>query len=330
MPVRRALALATSAVAAALGCAAGILAVPGALPAASAATACPVTGATLTWGFKTSFRAYIQSSIANGSWTTSGNATYTTPNFTWSRGTGTFDAAATSGQISFTGGVRFTGHEGLLDSTFSNLRLKFTNATTAVLVLDYTGTSMADATSGSATPKTFADIGFVDLTLASGTRGVTGATTTFTSVPTSITAAGYAAFGSYPAGTAFDPMTISITAACAASSPSTTPAAPAAGTTRASGATTATSAPSPGIEGATGLQIPASGAASPSAPPTGADDQDGGTSSTKTLGVLASAESRKGSLGDGLLFGFGGVLVGIGATLLTQFTLAKRKAGRAG
>ena len=44
--------------------------------------------ATLTWGFKESFRAYIDGDIANGEWTTSGGATYETPEFSWSDGTG--------------------------------------------------------------------------------------------------------------------------------------------------------------------------------------------------------------------------------------------------
>ena len=40
------------------------------------------------WGFKESFRAYIDGDIANGEWTTAGGATYETPEFTWSDGTG--------------------------------------------------------------------------------------------------------------------------------------------------------------------------------------------------------------------------------------------------
>ena len=55
----------------------------------------------LTWGFKASFRAYITSSIANGAWTESGNASYTTPNFIWRGGTGTFDASATNGELKY-------------------------------------------------------------------------------------------------------------------------------------------------------------------------------------------------------------------------------------
>ena len=87
---------------------------------------CVVTDATLTWGFKESFRAYIDGDIANGEWTTSGGATYETPEFTWSDGQGHYDPETGDGYVDFAGSVRFTGHDGLLDTTIADPSLNIT------------------------------------------------------------------------------------------------------------------------------------------------------------------------------------------------------------
>ena len=95
-------------------------------PATAATTAdeagCTVSDAELVWGFKESFRAYIDGAIAQGEWTTSGDASYATPLFTWSGGAGGTepdDALV----VEFSGAVRFTGHGGVLDTTIENPRL---------------------------------------------------------------------------------------------------------------------------------------------------------------------------------------------------------------
>jgi hypothetical protein len=341
MGVRRAFVLAASVAAATLGLVAPALVVPASPVPAAAATACRVTDATLTWGFKASFRAYITSSITHGTWTTSGNAGYTTPNFIWRAGTGTFDPAATSGEVAFTGSVHFTGHEGMLDSTFSNPRLRFTNASTAVLVVDYTGVSMTEALAGSTTPTSYPGVSFVALALASGSRGGSGATTTFTSVPTSITAAGYAAFGSHEAGTAFDPLTISITRDASCGAPASSKPATTTGGASTNGKGAAGSAPTskaPGIVAASGLPLPSTASTAPDGSTAAAGEHDTASPSPsaspmRTLEVLASAGSTDRSLGDGLLLGLAGLVVGVGMTLLIQFAhvrlLARRKAVRA-
>ena len=90
----------------AVATAAGILALLGAGPAAaseSQAPGCDIRDATLTWGFKESFRAYIDGDIANGEWTTSDGATYETPEFSWSGGTGRYNSDTGSGSVQFTG-----------------------------------------------------------------------------------------------------------------------------------------------------------------------------------------------------------------------------------
>ncbi len=68
----------------------------------TAAEGCPVDDATLTWGFKETFRSYISGSIANGEWTVADGATYETPDFGWSDGTGAYDPDGGEGLIAFT------------------------------------------------------------------------------------------------------------------------------------------------------------------------------------------------------------------------------------
>ncbi|WP_240423395.1 HtaA domain-containing protein [Leucobacter sp. wl10] len=107
-----------------------------AAPAAAATGPCAVTGGTLTWGVKESFRSYISGSIANGSWEPSGGATYDTPNFQWSGATGEIDPRTGTGAVSFVGTVSFTGHDGVLSLTLSNPTVEFGGDGKAALMLD--------------------------------------------------------------------------------------------------------------------------------------------------------------------------------------------------
>lgn len=106
------------------------------------AAACEVTGGTLSWGLKESFRSYISGSIANGSWEPSDGATYETPEFTWSSATGTIDPDAGTGTVSFTGTVNFTGHDGVLDLTLANPTIEFEGDGEAALMLDARSTDV--------------------------------------------------------------------------------------------------------------------------------------------------------------------------------------------
>lgn len=103
---------------------------------ANTAASCEITGGTLTWGVKESFRSYISGSIANGSWETSDGATYETPDFTWSDAKGSIDPATGTGTVSFTGAVHFTGHDGVLDLTIANPTIDFEGDGRAALMLD--------------------------------------------------------------------------------------------------------------------------------------------------------------------------------------------------
>jgi hypothetical protein len=195
---------------------------PAPAPATATDPACTVTGGSLTWGVKESFRAYISGTIAKGSWEPIGGATYATPTFGWSGATGEFDPAALAGSVRFAGGVHFTGHDGLLDTTVANPTLQFAGDGTGTLLLDLTNLSMDDALAGNTgNVQTLGQVPLVALDLAAAPlqTDADAVTVTGTAVPTTITAEGYAAFGSYEPGTAFDPATFSFTVACAEPEP---------------------------------------------------------------------------------------------------------------
>ncbi len=170
-----------------------------ALPAL-AEPGCTVTDATLTWGFKESFRAYIDGDIANGEWTTSGGASYDTPAFSWLNGNGRFDPESGTGHVQFEGSVRFTGHDGLLDTTISDPVLNI-DRDQAFLILDVAGPSMEGEQVDAQ------DVEFVELSGIEVSGDVPRVTLATESV---LTADGEAAFPDYQAGTAFDPLGVAL------------------------------------------------------------------------------------------------------------------------
>jgi hypothetical protein len=166
-----------------------------------------VTTGTLTWGVKQSFRNYIGNpALANGTITPSGGATQN-PDGTFAfpaASASTFDTAAATPTASFTGSVRFLGHDGELDITVSNIRIVGSGAA---------GTLVADVVSlplGGSTPTTYTG---VELTTVTGGTYATSATTaSWTAAATALTAAGQPAFANfYPAGEAFDPVSFTLT-----------------------------------------------------------------------------------------------------------------------
>jgi hypothetical protein len=190
------------------------------IPAAEATVieGCPVDDATLTWGFKESFRSYISGSIANGEWTVADGASYETPNFGWSDGTGGYDSETAEGLLQFTGSIAFTGHDGVLNTVVANPQIEFVDEGTAFLLLDVSGTTQ----DGAAVEQKA--VRFVELALADAENVETGNAITLTGVPTELTADGAEAFGTYEAGSAFDPITVSFTTAeCAETAAEVTP-----------------------------------------------------------------------------------------------------------
>lgn len=207
--------------ASAIALAASLLAVPtGAVAAERADETCAVSGGSLTWGFKESFRSYISGTIAKGSWEPVDGASYATPVFNWPATGGSVDPVTGEGSVSFGGGVRFTGHNGLLDTTIAQPTLVMDSAG-AHLLLDVSGLSMDDALAGATDQVHSAtQVDFVTLDLAAVAPTTTGTGMSAAGVPTAITADGYAQFGNYETGTAFDPISFDLTLECADPEPS--------------------------------------------------------------------------------------------------------------
>ncbi|APF34479.1 HtaA domain-containing protein [Microbacterium paludicola] len=192
--------------------------------AATSPPVCDITDATITWGFKESFRSYISGSIAKGAWEPFGGVGYETPAFTWTGGTGSYDPATGAGSIAFPGGIRFTGHGGLLDSTVQNVTLEIAPAAGRVLV-DLAGVSMESALAGDDTVVTTPQVPFVTVDLAGLENTVSGEALTLAAADaaTAITEEGFAAFGNYETGTAFDPLSFTASGVCAAATPTADP-----------------------------------------------------------------------------------------------------------
>ncbi len=172
--------------------------------------ACVVSDASLTWGFKESFRSYISGGIAKGAWETAGGATYETPAFSWSGGGDAADGAVAVDSIGFTGSVRFTGHGGLLDTTIADPTLVVTGPASATLLLDVTGTTQEGE------PVAVTDVPFATVDLTSSPVDLaTGGSHVIADAPAVLTEEGAAAFGTYPAGENLDPLSTSYTLACA-------------------------------------------------------------------------------------------------------------------
>lgn len=165
---------------------------------AEPAPECSVDDASLTWGFKESFRSYISGTIANGEWTVDDGATYETPNFGFAHGSGNYD-----GSIRFEGSIRFTGHGGILDTTVANPELRF-EGRAVTLYLDVRGTTQEGVEiDESAVEFATVDI-YGHLDAANGSVSIVDA-------PATLTAAGAAAFGTYEAGEALDPISLTFT-----------------------------------------------------------------------------------------------------------------------
>lgn len=192
----------------AITCALGALALAAsslviAAPASAASEPCTVKGATLEWGFKESFRAYIDGSIANGEWTVADGASYATPSFSWSDGAAKIDSDAHTTEVAFHGSVRFTGHDGLLDTTIADPVVRVAADGTATVLLDVSGPTMEGDEID------FSDVEFVtgpvdpESVEADGDQRI--------SIPApALTADGSTAFPNYETGTAFDDLTLSL------------------------------------------------------------------------------------------------------------------------
>ena len=91
------------------------------------------------WGLRQSFRNYIKTGAASGSWELLDGAT---GEFNFPVNDDQSITIENPGTITFKGAVHFTGHEGKLDITIANPVVKFTGANKAVLLLNVKSKAM--------------------------------------------------------------------------------------------------------------------------------------------------------------------------------------------
>lgn len=153
---------------------------------------------------KESFRAYVVGNIAKGRVTVSGGATQAAGNgaFTFKDATGTYDTDADRLTAAFKGAVNFKGHESGgtygLDLTLSNLKATLDGGT-GKLTADVN--SLGTRTEG---------VVLADLEAKSGDLKADKDVITVDGIAATVTDAGAKVFGNYPAGTALDPVGLSV------------------------------------------------------------------------------------------------------------------------
>lgn len=165
----------------------------------SAETAHGISNAKAAWGVKKSFQSYITGSIAKGSWSLSG-VNHSGGQFHFNGQSGAVDAATKSGTIAFGGGIKFSGHHGILNLQITNLEIQFAGNSGSLVA-----NVISSDTSGKVTNfgrVALANLSFNSLNVsdsqASGTANV------------ALTDAGAKAFaGFYEPGTALDPLQFS-------------------------------------------------------------------------------------------------------------------------
>ncbi|WP_030019791.1 HtaA domain-containing protein [Streptomyces monomycini] len=178
--------------------------------ASGAAAPAPASGkvldGTLDWGVKQSFREYITGPIAHGKAELAGGAVTSAAGYRFPKGHGTYDAAKTTLAAQFNGSVRFTGHGGVLDLKFSNLKVT-ASGTKGTLVADVSAKARA---TGKVTDTP--GMAVADLKIPAGALTAKNGVVTLKNVPATLTAAGSKAFDSmYQPGQALDPVTAAVT-----------------------------------------------------------------------------------------------------------------------
>ncbi|GLB64657.1 hypothetical protein NCCP2495_25360 [Dietzia sp. NCCP-2495] len=173
-----------------------------------------VTGGTIEWGFKQSFRSYFFGGFAHGELTTSegvtfeGGQTAADGRIVWPVTSGSVTSAS-SATASGTGDANFNAHGGALDTTLSNPTIEI-NGTEGVLKLDYEGNQF-DTSGGTPVPLTGTQVVAATFDLTAAPDLHNEGTTTLTSGPSIIGDDFVEVFGSYPSGSTLDPVTASLT-----------------------------------------------------------------------------------------------------------------------
>ena len=187
----------------------------------------------MDWGIAERWRCYVVGNVAHGAIAVSGGATQVPgtlasgPLCTGAnagsevirfpvRG-GTYDPATGALTVRLAGTVRFTGHGGALDTTFTNLRIA-----DGTLVADTIGATMQ-----SPTPVTRTNVPLVSLSLPDASLSDSGIA--WDGALSVLTTAGSEVFGSYPADEPFDPLTLALVYGTPQADPQPQPAPPPAG-----------------------------------------------------------------------------------------------------
>ena len=158
-----------------------------------------LTGASMNWNFKSSFVNYV-GNLGDGKISTSGVSQG--GGFNWSGGSGKYNPETNKGLVQFPGTVQFSGHGGIMNSKFSNMRVQFLGANSAALIANVVANDM----NGASTTMNGVQIGSISL---AGNKSASGNTMTWSNAPVTLTAAGAKAFGGfYQAGERLDPITI--------------------------------------------------------------------------------------------------------------------------
>ncbi|OKJ50231.1 Htaa domain protein [Streptomyces sp. CB02009] len=170
-----------------------------------------VNGGRLDWGIKSSFQSYVTGPIAQGSWgLTGGAATIGGSQFRFHSAQGTYDPATGAFEAAFSGGVHFTGHRKAdgtneLDLTISRPRIRIQGGS-GTLYAD-----MASKAKGSGRVTTSSQVPLATLGLGGIDMRGGGSPVSLAGVPATLTPQGASAFaGYYPAGTALDPVSLSV------------------------------------------------------------------------------------------------------------------------
>ncbi|GAA1540481.1 hypothetical protein GCM10009788_49080 [Nocardioides humi] len=170
-----------------------------------------ISGGTVTWGVKKSFRDYLAGPIAHGTTTVSDEVTQNPDGtFAFPVTGGWSDPANGTAEVRLGGSVRFAGHDGpptcaaedspCLELTIANPVLRLDGGT-GVLVADVTS---KDETTHEVVAYPAVELADVD---AAGAWRVAGDRITARQLPAALTGSGAAAFaGFYEAGAALDPI----------------------------------------------------------------------------------------------------------------------------
>ncbi|MFJ5231285.1 HtaA domain-containing protein [Kitasatospora sp. NPDC088391] len=212
---------------------------------AGAPTSVSYDTGSLDWGVKAGFRSYVTGPTGGGSVElTDGAKVNADGSYHFNLASAGYDLSTHRLNAAFDGGVRFLAHGGALDVAFSDLRIT-TSGTTGTLTAD----TASKETVGAPAPTLRQDVPLATFTVARDTTdgGATAAT---------LTAEGAKAFaGFYPAGTALDPLSITLkqtpapsTSASPSASPSTSPSTSASPSTAPSTSTSPSASTSPSTQ----------------------------------------------------------------------------------